>query len=384
MMVRKAAARRARGVRRCRAERTRSAVFRDVGPVLPLVLAGVLSLCGLGGIEDGLLPDECAAAVLAFETGPAPAGGEGGSPSGEAERARLEAEGSVARIRTGTDWLLGTICAVGSATGDAELPSPRRQEEAFRRAREEALTAVERSLKEIALDSGRSVGDLLEEAPELAPAVRETAEEGARSESRYLSNGTVEIAVVVELRGVLLDLLLPPFTRGVPVATARCPTCGQPWPQRSPLPPDSILSSWKVEGDDERPTGLGVRVSGAALVPALLPRVVTREGDEVYGPGFASRDSVLTHGLLLYGDEGDEEIVRRIGRHPLIIEAVGTAGRSRTDIVISREDARHLHGSLWLRAMLHSCRVAALVEEGEGAPRLGEGERVPPAREEGE
>jgi hypothetical protein len=384
MRVRKAAARRASGVRHCGAERRWRAVAGDRRPIVALILAAALCPHGPGAIEKSLLSEGCAAAEFALESDPAEVVGRDESPSGEVESARLVAEGSVATVRAGTDWLHGTISAVGSASGEAGLPAPRRQEEGLRRARDEGLRAVERSLGEIAFDRRRRVGDLLEETPELAPLVRRTLREGAESEARYLSNGAVEMAVVVALRGELLDLLLPSFAQGAPLATARCPTCGQPWPYRRPLPPDSVLGSWRVEDEDERPTGLGVRVGGAALVPAILPRVVTPGGDEVYGPGFASRDTVLARGLLIYGREEDEEIVRRIGPRPLIIEAIGTAGAQRTDIIISREDARRLHSSLWLRAILHSCRVAALIEEGEGAAPFGGGEGPAPGRGEGE
>jgi hypothetical protein len=91
-------------------------------------------------------------------------------------------------------------------------------------------------------------------------------------------------------------------------------------------------------------TGVILDASGVGARPALAPKILTPDGEEVYGPSRVPRDVVMNVGLVAYANSVSraKEIEDRVGGNPLVIEAISTGGSNKANLVISDEDAKLL------------------------------------------
>ena len=95
------------------------------------------------------------------------------------------------------------------------------------------------------------------------------------SSKKFLTDGSVEIALTLPLKGAFSQLILPRDIRQInPIVPLTQPKNEEP-------PTESGF------------TGLVVDARGVPLSPALAPRVVTEKGEEVYGPTVISREHAV-------------------------------------------------------------------------------------------
>ncbi|MBI4635426.1 MAG: hypothetical protein HY727_03660 [Candidatus Rokubacteria bacterium] len=164
-------------------------------------------------------------------------------------------------------------------------------------------------------------------------------------ETRDLGGGAVEVTVAVPATGEFADVVLPRPAGPKPPAPVAAPA-----PAPAPVPP--VLYSGLVI--DAR--GLGVR-------PAMAPKVVSEGGQEIYGFSVVDRNWVVQQGMVGYSkDPGAARAHERVADRPLIVKAVAAAGASKTDVVISNDDAKLLLGSGPHLAFLEKARVMFVVD----------------------
>lgn len=156
----------------------------------------------------------------------------------------------------------------------------------------------------------------------------------------YMSDGSIEVTVEMNLRGTgqLFDVLMP-----TPVGAA-------PYPVSPQAPAGNY-------------TGLLVDARGLGLRPAIAPRILSDNGEVVYGSKIVDRTWAVEQGMVGYARDpdaarGDE----RIAPNPMFIKAVRATGANRTDIVISDQDAGKLNNDGQTPRWLRECRVIVLVD----------------------
>lgn len=111
-------------------------------------------------------------------------------------------------------------------------------------------------------------------------------------------------------------------------------------PPRNPLP---------IASDPTRPyTGVVIDARGLGLERTMTLKIRRTDGSEVWGTLPIDPDYLLRYGMASYLPESRASLLaqagvrERIGENPLVIHAIGVAGRARTDPIVSEADAQRL------------------------------------------
>lgn len=136
-------------------------------------------------------------------------------------------------------------------------------------------------------------------------------------DTRYYSDGSVDVVVRANLKGDLADALLPDADAK---AMAAVPAVGE-----------SKLS------------GLIINAKGLQAVPAMAPRILDEDGKEVYGVTTVADASAKENGIAGYvKDLESAQGHNRVKGSPLVLRAVKLATPGKSDLVISNADAEKL------------------------------------------
>jgi hypothetical protein len=180
----------------------------------------------------------------------------------------------------------------------------------------DALRNILATIKGVQLSSDKTVGDAMKSSDELKSKVEGEAKGFKRIDTRYFSDGGVEIDVEMTIEGLFAELL----------------TDGDSKAAQSPKLPSQ---------GEMKNTGLVVDCMGLKPKPALAPRILDESGKEVYAASVVSKDAIKSNGIAGYLKTMDEaKKSARVGEKPLVLKAVKVAGVS--DVVISNADAAKL------------------------------------------
>ncbi len=231
---------------------------------------------------------------------------------------------------------------------------------------------------------------------------------GARTvKTQYLSDGSVEVLVALSMKGEFLNAIVPetfgktsgqfipikpvpqnvvpsqpPITPGKKTEPAK-PGPRQPAPLVSPIPsvpapkaepvkpvpqtekkPEpsqpapNIPSSSTVAFKGGVATGMVIDGRGLGLRPALLPRIVDQQGQELYVGQVVPRTNAVEQGVAGYAKDVQAAANNfRVTDNPAVIKAVSASGNARTDIVINQADAQAFRDLGNKGDFLKYCRV---------------------------
>jgi hypothetical protein len=163
-----------------------------------------------------------------------------------------------------------------------------------------------------------------EKISELLPQVEET-------ETYFLPGNRVRRCVAVCIRGPLADILLPASVREIEHIKGGVPK------KKSESPGAAVQKAF---------TGLVVDCRGLGVKPAMVPRILDEDGNEIYGPATVNRRYAVRNGAAKYIKKFNDALHdRRVGENPLIVKAVKSSGPNSCDIVISNSDAAKIIGT---------------------------------------
>lgn len=183
-----------------------------------------------------------------------------------------------------------------------------------------------------------------------------------RSGTKFLSDGTVAAEYELTLTGPALQTMMPRTGGGIPVGPMACPTCGQPWPEEREVPPGISLLPLE-ETDAIKYTGVLIDARGVEFNCALFPRLVNEDARVIYGPEFFIPSYAAERGAVgYYNQMAAAQVDDRVGYNPLRINAIRSAGRNNTNLVLANSDARKLHHSLENLQLLERCRVVIVTD----------------------
>ncbi len=217
-------------------------------------------------------------------------------------------------------------------------------------------------LGQAAYDRSRSVAEFLATHAQAARKLDRMAWESRRAATRFLSDGAVSAEHEFPLTGAVLNVILPATGEGRLLGRTACPCCGQAWPEgKEPLPGVKLVPF--ESGNGVVFSGILIDASNLGLRPALFPRVVTEDDEEVIGPGFASAERLAQLGPVgWFRDRTQAFMSERVGSNPLVVRALRVAGANSCDLVISHYDAARIHGSRANLQLLSDCRVGILTD----------------------
>ncbi|UCE06887.1 MAG: LPP20 family lipoprotein [bacterium] len=267
------------------------------------------------------------------------------------------------------NWTNQVVRAIGIGAPNPNLPIAAQRTAAIRAAKLDAVRNLLETIKGIYLTSETTVRNSIVENDVIRTRVEGLAQNFKQVEGpRYMSDGSVEVVVEMPITGAILDALLPSQFGGgqfMTVGQMVCPTCGQPWPQGKPVPPGVTLQQIGVTTPMATSgvyTGLVVDCKGLGVRPAMAPKIVDEQGNEIYGSKFVSRQWAVEIGMVGY----DKDLNRarqndRVTNNPLVVKGLQASGPNKTDVVISSADASLIHQAAANQNFLDKCKVMFIV-----------------------
>ncbi|MBN2416600.1 LPP20 family lipoprotein [bacterium] len=266
------------------------------------------------------------------------------------------------------DWTRHVIKCTGIGAPDPNLPMAAQRATALRVAKIDAMRNALEVVKGVQLTSETTV----ENSMMVSDQIRTTVDGAIRGaqviDTRYMSSGDVEVDIEVPFTGIMMDALLPEDFGGGVLATGGqllCPCCGQPWPQGKPVPAGVTLIQSGGGGGavDNLYTGLIIDARGLGVTPAMAPKVLDEDGDDVYSAKFISRDYAVDIGMTGYEkDINRARMNERVTDNPLVVQAVRASGPSKSDVVISSVDALKIHNAASNLNFLKHCKVMFVLD----------------------
>jgi len=225
----------------------------------------------------------------------------------------------------------------------------------------------------------------------------------------YLSDGSVEITVVMRMKGDFLNAVVPdtfgsaaippPPLRPSPSVQAPAPQRPAPpapqapekrsepprvepirpapqQPEKKPeppkavqpqqqqpekpaqLPPVAVPDQSTTQFKGGKATGVVIDGRGLGLKPALLPKIIDPQGQEIYVGQVVARTNAVEQGVAGYAKDVNAASNNfRVTDNPAVIKGVRASGAARTDIMLSQSDSQMLRDLGKKGDFLQYCRV---------------------------
>ena len=210
------------------------------------------------------------------------------------------------------NWTDNTITATGTGAPDLKAPNAAvARLGAERVARMDALRNILEAVKGAKISGTTSAGGALASSPQLSAKVQGAVSRFKVLDTKYYSDGGVDIIVQVPLSGVT-DLLLED-------------------------------AGSKVASGKSDYTGLIINAKGLPITPALAPRLLNESGEELYTASFVAKRAIRERGVVRYTKSLDQAMKdARVAGKPLILKAKRLSEKGSADLVLENADATKL------------------------------------------
>lgn len=244
------------------------------------------------------------------------------------------------------DWQGQIIKATGIGAPNPKMPMAAQRAGALEAAKRIALRNLLETVKGMSITSETTVRNAMIENDVITTKVTGIIRNFKVVDTRYMSNGDIEVDVEVPLSGVLTDALLP--ATGEPKAVGQ----GFPYdPSGYSLPQNKVFTGLIIDA-----RGLGVR-------PAMAPKIFDETGNEVYGTGYVDREYAVQIGVVGYEkDLNRAKSNERVTDNPLIVKGMKASGTNKSDVVISNRDAQNVVGAAKNLNFMENCKVMILLD----------------------
>jgi hypothetical protein len=296
------------------------------------------------------------------------------------------------------NWSQGTLVAKGSGAPPKEARNIAQARLMTERA---ALTDARRNLLEVLkgvrVDSVTEVENFMLKNDQIRLQAEGFIQGSVELKQlrRYLSDGSIEVTVAMNLSGDFLSLMLStaeeqrkePAKISTPPAELKPEKRNPPLepPQTvsegkaGPLPPPAILPEKKVEtpvpsaktmepplpAPSELPkfTGLVIDSRGLGMKPALITRILDENGQELYRGNFVPQERAAQNGLALFArDLTAAQTNPRVGKNPLTLKGFRVDPANPADIILAKEEAQKLAPFAQKGTFLADCRVLIVLD----------------------
>jgi hypothetical protein len=301
------------------------------------------------------------------------------------------------------NWTVGEVYATGIGAPPALAVNAGQARAMTERA---AVVVAYRNLLEVVkgvrVDSETVVENFITKSDIVRTRV-EGIVKGARIvKKQYLSDGSVEVLIAMPLKGALMDAIVPeifgrpasqhplkplpqpqrpsdikqpskPTEPSLPAVPPSSVPEKKPEPVKPTIPRAVITPEKKSEpllSTVQSPagpaanfkggvaTGLVIDGRGLALRPALLPRIIDSQGQEIYVGRVVTRTNAVEQGVAGYAKDVTAAANNfRVTDNPAVIKGLRASGSSRTDIVVAQADAQMLRELGNKGDFLQNCRV---------------------------
>ncbi len=244
------------------------------------------------------------------------------------------------------NWQDQIIRSTGIGAPNPKMPLAAQRAGAIEAAKRVALRNLLETVKGMAINSETTVENAMIASDIINTQVSGIVRNFKVVNTRYMSTGDVEVDVEIPLSGVLSDALLPGQQGGIMMPG-----------QNFPIDPSFLPQQSGVF------TGLIIDARGTNLRPAMAPKILDEQGNEVYGSGYVSRDYAVQIGVVGYEkDINRAKTNERVTDNPLIIKGIKSSGSNRADLVISNSDAQMVLAAAKNLNFMEQCKVMIILE----------------------
>jgi len=232
-------------------------------------------------------------------------------------------------------WAKNTIRATGSGAPSLKAANVAvARLGAERAAKLDALRNILEATKGVRVSTGKSVAHALEGNQALEAKIEGWVKGFRVIDTRYYSDGGVDLVVEVEMDGVLFDA----FLKGTK---------------------EKKSDAFKGKEPDLF-TGLILNAKGLGFEPALAPSVVSESGEKLFDVSFVHQDVAVKSGVVAYADTLDKaQKDKRSGARPLVIRALRTSSPASSDLVVPDKDIDKLKS---LGSVLAAGKVLVVID----------------------
>lgn len=240
----------------------------------------------------------------------------------------------------------GYVEALGiGAPPERYMGKPNARPMALRAAQVDAYRNLLEIVQGVRIDANTVVKDFMTESDVIRASVEGLVKGAKVMNKEYLSDGTVEVTVRMNLSGRLSQSIMP--------------KAFDKQPESAPPPPPPPVSA--PSGDIF--TGLVIDARGLAARPAMSPKIVDGNGREVYGSMNVDRQYAIQQGMTGYArDLTAAQSNPRVTNNPVSVKGVKADGPGKCDIMISNADAEKIRASADNLSFLKKCRVMIVLD----------------------
>ncbi len=253
------------------------------------------------------------------------------------------------------NWTKGVVQAKGiGAPPEKYYGKPQARPMALRAAKLDAMRNLLEATKGVRINSTTLVKDFAITSDIIMSQVEGMVKGAQVVHQEYMSDGTVEVTMQMSLMGGFAQLILPKEIKQVESIRPIPPVHKAPLPKPSAPAPKPVSEVF---------TGMVIDARGINARPAMAPKILNENGEEVYGSAYVSREFAVQQGMSGYAkDLTAAQSNPRVTNSPLTVKGLRTEGHGRSDIVISNADASRLRSASEHLAFLKKCRVMIVVD----------------------
>lgn len=242
------------------------------------------------------------------------------------------------------DWSSQIVRSTGIGGVNPNLPPTAQRAGAIEAAKLAALRNLLATVQGLTLDSETTVRNFMLENDVINTKVRGVVRGYTIVDTKYMSSGDIEVTIEVPITGVLMDVVLPLNT-------------GQN------LAADYSNLTRPAQPATGAYTGLIVDARGLGIRPAMAPKLLDENNEEIYGSRFVSREWAVKIGMVGY----DKDISKarsndRVADNPLVVKAIKAAGANKADVVVSNDVAEAIRTAAQSGNFLDKCKVMFIVD----------------------
>lgn len=246
------------------------------------------------------------------------------------------------------NWTNKVIVVTGSAApnlkGGVVAAQVRLQTE--RAAELDAYRKILEIVKGVRVDSNWTVGDVMQSVPEVKTTVEGLIKGMKRIDTKYYSDGGVDVIVQVDLEGMMAS------TVAKEVVKKSEPKEAVAKKETTPSKDTKLGEAKKEEGKKEEKaspadiTGVVISVKGLGYQPVMYPKILDDRDNEIFAVDKVDQ-SLASEGKLVsyYLSENSAKNSERVKDKPIVINAVSV--KNKAEIIIKSEDAKKINRDLF-------------------------------------
>ncbi len=265
------------------------------------------------------------------------------------------------------NWTNKVIVVTGSAApnlkGGVTAAQVRLQTE--RAAELDAYRKVLEVVKGVRVDSSWTVGDMMQSVPEVKTTVEGLIKGMKRIDTKYYSDGGVDVIVQVDLEGMMASTVAKEVVKKTEekkeekkeeAAESKAKPQEVKEAKAAPEVPKNEPKKEEKKAETADSTGYIINVKGHPYQPVMFPKILDDKNNELFAAEKID-PSVANDGKLVsyYLSENAARNSERVKDKPVVINAVSVKNKS--EIIIRSEDAKKIN-----RELLRSGRLAIIVD----------------------